>query len=89
MQTNLEKIKNIIQSSQLSDSDKKELLDVFEKVKDSDLIEIAELLENDPVFVSQLSKNLKAKRIALELKNSDMWQKILETEEFELNELNQ
>jgi len=87
MKTNFEKIKSFIDSSHLSENDKKDLLDIFGKADETDLVEIADLIENDPSLVSSLSDNLKAKRIALGAKNGDLWSKILAEEKSQLEGL--
>ena len=87
METNFEKIKNIVNRSLLSTTDKNELLSIFTKAQDGDLAELAGVLSEDSTWISRLSDNLKAKHIVLSSKDATLWQKILKEEVAQLEGL--
>ena len=81
--TNLEKIKNIIQSSELKDNEKKNFikaLSILAVMEDKDLSDLVTLLEKEPEWVPILYYNLMAKRLAAKINDPKLWQQIFKME---------
>ncbi|MFH1838089.1 MAG: hypothetical protein ABH808_01160 [Candidatus Kuenenbacteria bacterium] len=89
MNTNLQKIKELIQKSDLSLFEQEELILLFTKASDQDLEPTLELFAENPSWIRKISDNYKAKQSALATKNSALWQKIIQEEESQLKELEQ
>lgn len=87
MNNNLEKIKELILKSDISDSEKIDLITLFSKAKDEELEPVSDLFSNDLSWVKKISENYKAKQVANITENSDLWKKIINEEEKELKEI--
>jgi hypothetical protein len=87
MNTNFEKIKELISKSSLSLSEQIDLVTIFVKTKDEDLEVLADLFSHDPTWISKINDNYQAKNAALATKNPSLWKKIIEEEQSELEKI--
>lgn len=87
MITNLEKIKNILQSSGLSSQDQNELLTLFSFAVDEELELLVGLFSKDKTYITVINENYKRKKEALATRNMNLWQKIVQDEAAELKKL--
>lgn len=87
MESNFQKIKTLLQNSTLSQNDQDDLITLFSLSEDSKLEPVVKLFLEDQNWIKKISDNYKAKQIAALEKNSDLWQKIIEDEEKQLDGL--
>jgi hypothetical protein len=88
MNSNLEKIKELVLGSELEPSDMEELLIALLRVEDDkDLADVLELFTNDPTWIAKISANLKAKSIAAMTGDAALWDEILNEQVVELEKL--
>lgn len=87
MDTNFQKIKELIQKSTLLPAERGELLLLFTKANDQDLEPILKLFIEDSSWIRKINENYKIKRAALTTGNQALWQKIVQEEEAQLKEL--
>ncbi len=87
MDTNFQKIKELIRKSDISLSEQEGLLLLFIKANDQDLKPTLKLFTEDPSWIHKINENYKAKQAALATGNSALWQKIIQEEESQLKEL--
>lgn len=85
MKSNFQKIRELLQNSILSKEDQDDLVALFSLSEDSELEPIVKLFSEDKNWIKKISDNYRAKKTAISEKNSDLWQKIIEDEEKELN----
>lgn len=85
--TNLQEIKKLISRSRLSLSDQISLIELYARANDADLEETLKLFTEDPFWIQKISENYKAKRAALVVGDSALWEKIMKAEEAQLKEL--
>jgi len=81
MNTNLQRIKDIIYKSELSILEQEELIDLLSRAKNEDLEEAAELFTENPSLIKVLSDNYRAKQAVFATGSADQWKKILAKEE--------
>ena len=84
MQNNFEKIKNLIAESNLELSDQIMLTELFSKTEDNKLEEVVELFSSNPSWIEKINENYKAKHEAMTTGDSELWKKIVEEEEKQL-----
>jgi hypothetical protein len=84
--SNYEKIKASVIASSVADSDKKVMLEVFAKVDEASLCDIAELFQKDKSWVDKFNENRKMKHKAA-TEDSSLWKEILEKEKKYLSDL--
>ena len=83
----LDQIKENIQSSNLSEEEKKEFADILVGVKEEDLSPIAGLFSEDLSWVRVLYDNYKAKKAAFANNDSAAVERILKEEEEKLQQI--
>jgi hypothetical protein len=84
---NLQKIKDLILKSSISTLDQTSLIELFSRANDSDLENVADLFSKNPTWIEKISENYKAKQATFATGNSELWKKIIETEEKQLEEI--
>ena len=87
METNFQKIKFLIQKSDTSLVDQEDLLLLFAKAKDEDMVSVLKLFTEDPSWIPKINENHKAKQAALIMGDSALWDRIVKEEERQLGEL--
>jgi hypothetical protein len=87
MDTNFQKIKELIQKSSVPLAEQEDLLLLFTKANDQDLEPTLKLFTEDSSWINKINENYKAKQAALATGNQDLWQKIVQEEETQLKEL--
>lgn len=85
--TNLQKFKELLKKSDLSQSEQDELLILFARAADEELEPMLKLLSEQPKWLKKISDNYKIKQAAITAKNPASWQKVIQDEERELQEL--
>lgn len=87
MDTNFQKIKELIQKSFVPLAEQEDLLLLFTKANDQDLEPTLKLFSEDSSWIHKINENYKAKQAALATGNQALWQKIVQEEETQLKEL--
>lgn len=87
MSVNFSKIKESIEDSQISASDKVKLIALFSRASDSELESVTGLLSGDSSWIEKINQNYKAKQIAMDTGNTDAWKQIVGEEEKQLKEI--
>lgn len=87
MDTNFQKIKELIQKSTVPLAEQESLLLLFAKANDQDLEPTLKLFTEDSSWIDKINENYKAKQAALATGNQALWQKIVREEEAQLKEL--
>lgn len=87
METNFQKIKELIQKSDLPLSEQEELILLFAKANDQDLEQTLNSFREDASWIHKINDNYKAKRTAMVMGDPAFWQKIIQEEESQLKEL--
>lgn len=87
MNTNFQKIKELIQKTSVPLVEQEELFMLFANVNDQDLESVFELFSEDSSWINKINENYKAKQVALSTGNQVLWQKIVQEEEAQLKEL--
>ena len=87
MNTNFQKIKELIQKSPVRLAEQEDLLLLFVKANDQDLAPTLKLFTEDSSWIHKINENYKAKQAALATGNQALWQKIVQEEESQLKEL--
>lgn len=87
MDTNFQKIKELIQKSSLPLAEQESLLLLFTKANDQDLEPTLNLFNEDSSWIHKINENYKAKQAALATGNQALWQNIVQEEEAQLKEL--
>ncbi|MEI6281094.1 MAG: hypothetical protein WCP17_03825 [bacterium] len=85
--SDLQKLIDILNECSLSDKEKENLILLFSKVSNEDLAPIVKLFSEDKAWIYKINQNYKNKNTALNNKDSELWKKILEDEEFELKKI--
>ncbi|MBU0620030.1 MAG: hypothetical protein V1768_03860 [Patescibacteria group bacterium] len=86
--SNLEKIKNLILSSNLTTEEQKEFLNLLSQIQEKDLEGILSLFEENKDWMKKFYNNYKFKKQAFENKDKNLWNKILDEEKEELEKIN-
>ena len=87
MNNNFQKIKELIQRSDMSFSEQEGLILLFAKANDQDLEPTLKLFTEDSSWIHKINENYKAKQATLATGNTALWQKIVQEEETQLKEL--
>jgi len=87
MDTNFQKIKELIQKSDIPLSEQEGLILLFAKADDKDLESTLKLFTEDSSWIHKINENYKAKQAALATGNQELWQKIVQEEKAQLKEL--
>lgn len=87
MPTNFQQIQEKILQSDISLPDQLRLIQAFFHVDDAHLEGVIKLFSEDSSWIGRISENYKAKRTAFAIKDSALWQNILEKEAAQLKEL--
>jgi hypothetical protein len=87
MDTNFQKIKELIQKSTMPPAEQEGLLLLFTKAADQDLEPTLKLFTEDSSWIHKINENYKAKQAALAAGDQALWQKIVRGEETQLKEL--
>lgn len=87
MNTNFQKIKELIQKSAIPLAEQDDLLFLFIKAVDQDLEPTLKLFTEDSSWIHKINENHKTKQAALATGNHALWQKIVREEEAQLKEL--
>lgn len=80
MQFNLQKLNEVIKSSNLKPAEQEEFLFLFSKISDKKLDAVINVLKDDPNWINKLYKNYETKKKALKQKDKSAWQEILQDE---------
>lgn len=81
MNTYLQKIKDVVYTSDLSIIEQEELTDLFSRAKDEDLEGIATLITHNTAMVRLMSDNYQAKQAAFATGDAELWRNILDKEQ--------
>jgi hypothetical protein len=76
----LNKLKNLIGQSSLSENDKTYLLNLFSKAEDDHLSDITSLFEENPDLIKQLLEIYKLKEEAITKKDEKLWREVVNRE---------
>ena len=87
MNSNLSQLQKLIFSSDLSDEQKEEFLGLFSKAKDKDLKYVVDLFKDDPSYMEKIYGVYKVKSVAFKNKDKKAWEKILQKEHQDLEEI--
>lgn len=80
IQLNLVEINKLIDSSQLSENEKNDLILLFSRVGDASLEAILRLCQSDPAWLTSFNWNFQAKKAAVNGAGSSTWEEIIEQE---------
>jgi len=89
MNTNFQKIKELVLRSDISLAEQEELMLAFSSASDADLEPIFKLFSEDQSWIRKISDNYKAKHAAMITGDTKLWKQIVKDEETQLNELEQ
>ena len=87
MNTNLQKIKDLLVKSDLTIEDQEQLVGLFSNTKDDRLKDTAKLFLENPEWILKMNQNYKKKKIAIENTDKEMWSEIVSEEEEELKNM--
>lgn len=87
METNFQKLKLILTESNLLQEEQNNLLVFFSLATDEELETTIKLFMEDPTLIEKINRNYKEKQEAVKTKDSEKWQKIIEEEEKDLQEM--
>ncbi len=87
MQTNIEKLKVLIDNSTLDSSDQEDLIELFTKANDSELDSVVDLFSSDSAWIEKVNANYKAKKAIMKVGDFEIWKKIIEEEEKQLEDV--
>lgn len=85
--TKLENLQKSISSSNLSQEDQKDLIQLFSKANDEILKLTIDLFQKDPTWIRKVSDNFKAKKQAFKERDKELWKKIIKEEVLELSKI--
>ena len=80
MNSNFEKIKSLIDASEIDPADKENMWQVFSGARETDLDEVIELFIEDSAWIGKISHNIKAKQQAFEQGDRQQWSNVVEEE---------
>lgn len=80
MDSNFEKLKSLIDASDLDVADKENLWQVFSGAAEADLVAVVELFGQDASWIEKMNQNIKAKQQAFQQGDHRQWSDILEEE---------
>lgn len=83
-QNTFQKIRSIINASELSTEAKHEFVEVFAQTREAALAPVLKLLESDASWVAKLYENYRVKKDAVVTGNMAAWQDVLAQERAEL-----
>ena len=86
METNFQKIKQIIEASTLSFADQDRFLIALLRVSDEELAPALSLLQEDVIWVDKLFDNFKKKETATTNDNTYMWEDVMKEEEMTIKQ---
>ena len=86
METNFQKIKQIIEASTLSFADQDRFLIALLRVSDEELAPALSLLQEDVIWVDNLFDNFKKKETATTNDNTYMWEDVMKEEEMTIKQ---
>jgi len=81
MPLNIEKIKEFLKSSSLTENEREEFAALLSHENDSELEPIVELFGEDPLWIKKLYDNLVRKQQAFAGRDKDAWEAIMKDEE--------
>ena len=84
---NLDKIKQLLSSSELKQDEQDELYVLFSAKSDVELEPVFALFSEDPGFIKTISQNFIAKRKAIADDDPGAWQTVLQNEVKQLEQL--
>lgn len=84
---NLSKIKSLIRSSKLSFQEIDELVNFVSRMDKKSLATLIELFEKKPSWILKFYQNILAKKTALNKKDKNEWNDIVEKENLDLLEM--
>ena len=87
IQGNFQKIKDLIDKSSISLSEKQKLTSLFIQANDQELRLVLNLFTQDSSWISKINDNYKAKSTAVANDDLELWKKIIENEESQLQEI--
>jgi hypothetical protein len=77
---NFQELKNILFASELSFTEKEDMLWLFEGATEEEMQAAIDLFLEDGVWIKKISDNYHSKKIALLADDVEMWKRILEDE---------
>ena len=89
MNTNFQKIKELVLKSDISLIEQEELMLAFSSASDVDLEPMLKLFSEDQSWIRKISDNYKAKRAAMITEDTELWKRIVQDEEIQLKKLEQ
>lgn len=87
MESNFQKIIKFLRNSNISQEDQDDLIVLFSLCEDFKLDPVIKLFSEDQNWIKKISENYKAKKSAIADQDIELWQKIIQNEEKELNQL--
>ena len=87
MNSNFQIIKDAINTSDIPEDEKVELIAMFARANNEELDETAKLFSQDSSWIQQVNDNYKAKRVAMILGEESLWEKIIKEEESFLSKI--
>lgn len=87
MESNFQKIIKFLRNSNISQEDQDDLIVLFSLCEDVKLDPVVKLFSEDQNWIKKISENYKAKKSAIADQDFGLWQKIIQDEEKELNQL--
>ena len=84
---NFQKIKDLIYNSTIPLSEKQKLTSLFIQANDQELELVLNLFTQDSSWISKINDNYKDKSTAVANNNSELWKKIIEDEESQLQKI--
>lgn len=84
---NFTKLKELISKSPIPPAEQFDLIMLFSKAKDEELVDVVELFSSDLMWVNMINGNFKDKLDALKNKDLSAWHKIIEDEKKILEEI--
>lgn len=87
MPLNIEKIKELLVDSSLTEEEQKDFGALLSQSNDADLEPLVELFSDDPTWMRRLYDNYLSKKQAFALQDKELWEKILQDEEYILTKI--
>ncbi len=89
MNTNFQKIKELVLKSDIPLVEQEELMLAFSSAGDADLEPIFKLFSEDQSWIRKINDNYKAKHAAMVTGDTELWKRIVQDEETQLKKLEQ
>lgn len=87
MDSNIQKLQALIAGSPLKEDERNDILALFAKARDTDLMPLVELCTKNPDWIRRCYENIKSKQAAIAADDADAWERIIREEEQMLHEM--